>query len=170
MSVKKMVLVEPRFLEAIKNQSQKPFQKVMSDLDEEMNAILNQNDLASSEKMKLYNQVLQRYMTYKEKSTSTPVVIETKQPLSEIDILKDIPKQHIKKARNLLQFIKDNSFTDWNSVGEFVYNDVAVPKTNIKDLIRATISKNKHPSTIGFKEFKTAIDSFAPAVKWETLK
>ena len=69
-NVKKMVLVEPQTLEMMKSSRRENslIQNVMSELDAEMNSVISRSDIPTSEKVKLYNQVLQRYMTYKDKS------------------------------------------------------------------------------------------------------
>jgi len=72
-NVKNMILVEPRAFEAMEsNQLEKsPLQVAVSELDQEMNKILSRTDLPSSEKVKLYDNVLQRYMVYKNKLDHT---------------------------------------------------------------------------------------------------
>ena len=70
-----MVLVEPRTFEMMKSSRHEKslIQNVMSELDAEMNSDISRSDIPTSEKLKLYNQVLQRYMTYKDKSENTPM-------------------------------------------------------------------------------------------------
>jgi len=59
-SVKKMVLVDPRVLANVKesNTPQPPLVKVVSDLDTQMNDVLARTDLSTSEKVRLYDQIL----------------------------------------------------------------------------------------------------------------
>jgi len=59
-SVKKMVLVDPRVLTNVKesNTPQPPLVKVVSDLDTQMNDVLARTDLSTSEKVRLYDQIL----------------------------------------------------------------------------------------------------------------
>ena len=66
--MKKMILVDP-------NSYRKPMQKEMSKLDEEMSQILN-SDLEESEKIKQYNQVLQKYLSLKERTINPRLVLE----------------------------------------------------------------------------------------------
>ena len=70
-SVKKMVLVEPRVLEVLKEKKleQSPLLNAMSSLDAEMNAIISRSDLTDADKVLLYDQVLQRY---NQRCTYTP--------------------------------------------------------------------------------------------------
>ena len=68
-----MVLVEPRTFEAMKTnpRHKTPLQNALSELDEKMNEILSRSDIPTSEKVKLYSQVLKRYMVYKNKLENT---------------------------------------------------------------------------------------------------
>ena len=66
--MKKMILVDP-------NSCRKPKQKKMSKLDEEMSQIL-ESDLEESEKIKQYNQVLQKYLSLKERTLNLRLVLE----------------------------------------------------------------------------------------------
>ena len=76
-NVKKMVLVESRTFEMMKSSQHEKslIQNVMSDVDAEMNSDISRSDIPISEKVKLCNQVLQRYMTYKDKLENTPVKV-----------------------------------------------------------------------------------------------
>ncbi len=66
---KKMALVEPRLLESLQFQHclpVSPVVKAMTSLDQDMQEVLTRRDMHTDEKVKLYNQVLQRYGTYKD--------------------------------------------------------------------------------------------------------
>jgi len=162
-SVKKIILVDPRVLANMKqsNTPQPPLVKVVSDLDTQMNEALTRTDLSTSEKLRLYDQILQRYMVYKEKLTEKPaqVVVRENEDFPESEILRGVTKQYKKKTEELLDFIKGNSLLGWNDSGEFVYDDRAVPSSNIKDLIAATArntKKSRLPVGTSFrKRFKT---------------
>ena len=60
---RKMALVDPRLLETLRSPPPPTdtVGKVMQGLDVEMTSILDQKDLNDGDKVKLYNQVLQRY-------------------------------------------------------------------------------------------------------------
>ena len=73
---RKMILVDPRALQPKPN----PTKTILSKLDEEMNEILN-NDLPEDEKVKLYNQILRRYLTFQEKEHE-PVKMEVRSQTS----------------------------------------------------------------------------------------
>jgi hypothetical protein len=66
---KKMALVEPRLLDGMQwqqQQLQNPMGKAMSSLDGDMQEVLTRPTISPGEKVKLYHQVLQRYMNYKD--------------------------------------------------------------------------------------------------------
>ena len=76
-SVKKMMLVDPRVLGNMKesNIPQPPLVKVVSDLDTQMNDVLARTDLSPSEKVRLHDQILQRFIVYNEKLTEKPAQV-----------------------------------------------------------------------------------------------
>ena len=90
-----------------------------------MNSVIFRSDIPTSEKVKLlYNQVLQRYMTHKNKSENTPVKvrIEDEKLFTENDILKNVSTQQKAKTKELISFIKDNSTIGWNNLGEMLFS------------------------------------------------
>ena len=144
-NVKKMVLVEPRAFEAMKTnpRHKTPLQNALSELDEKMNEILSRSDIPTSEKVKLYSQVLKRYMVYKNKleNTTEKVHLEEKKNFSENEILKHLPSQYTTKAKELVNFIKDNSSVGWSNTGELKFDNKAITNTSIKDLVYAALQK-----------------------------
>ena len=108
-SVKKMVLVEPRVLEVLKEKKleQSPLRNAMSSLDAEMNAIISRSDLTDADKVLLYDQVLQRYNVYREKLISAPnkVEVEKKKHFDESEILSNVPSSYKQKTKRLLHQI-----------------------------------------------------------------
>ena len=71
------MLVDPRVLAKMKesNTQQPPLVKVVTDLDTQMNEALSRTDLSTSEKVKLCNQILQRFIVYNEKLTEKPAQV-----------------------------------------------------------------------------------------------
>ena len=137
-------------------------QNVMSELDAEMNSVISRSDIPTSEKVNLYNQVLQRYMTYKDKSENTPVKVRIEENdiyRNDNDILKNVSTQQKAKAKELISFIKDNSTIGWNDSGEFIFDDKAIPNSSIKDLIVGSVGKRKPTGLNGWKEFQGALNA-----------
>jgi len=73
----------------------------VTDLDTQMNEALSRTDLSTGEKVKLYDQILQRYIVYKEKLTEMPaqVVVSEKKDFPESEILGGVTKQYKKMKR-----------------------------------------------------------------------
>ena len=67
---RKMVLVPENYLSNMQQQHQQrrvqanPLVRSLSELDSEMDNILSRQDMTDDEKLKLYNQVLQKYLEY----------------------------------------------------------------------------------------------------------
>ena len=107
----------------------------LKNLDSEMNDILSSKQLNDEEKAKLYNQVLQRYLTYYDQrkgqplhvKLATPKSLETPKPeeseesskesteeentiptVVEEEVMKSVPKLYKTGARQLLDKIKEN--------------------------------------------------------------
>jgi len=186
-----MVLVKPRVLEVLKEKKheQSPLLNVMSSLDAEMNAIISRSDLTDVDKVRLYDQVLQRYNAHRENLINTPnkVEVEKKKNFDESEILSNVPTSYMQKTKQPLRQIKNNSSIGWNDLGEFVYAEQAVPDSSIKELTAATVRQNKSTEVRGWNEFKKALKDLnlsdfnqTPKVKkahlkprvtkWEVLK
>ena len=72
---KKMALVEPRLLESLQQQQQQSchdhqprdmLEQNICQLDQAMQQILERKDISQEEKLKLYHQILQKYLLYKD--------------------------------------------------------------------------------------------------------
>ena len=136
--MKKMILVDP-------NSYRKPVQKEMSKFDEEMSQILK-SDLEESKKIKQYNQTLQRYLSFKEETTPTWLIIEEEEkPIPAKDILKGFTKKNLNQANKILESIENNSSALWNSKGELIFDSVPIPQSNIKKIITDKIKKQTKP-------------------------
>ena len=97
-----MILVDP-------NSYRKPMQKEMSKLDKAMSQILK-SDLEESEKIKQYNQVLEKCLSLKERTINPRLVLEEKErPIPTKDILKGFTKKNLIQAKKLLESMENNS-------------------------------------------------------------
>ena len=64
---KVMNLVDPRLLERlVPTAPVNPLHKTISTLDQDMDNILQRQDLVDADKVRLYNQVLQKYLEYQD--------------------------------------------------------------------------------------------------------
>ncbi len=72
---KKMILVTPEALSSVKDRPVSPAVTNVAKLDRELQQILERHDLLPFDKVQLYNQVLQRYLTYYNQSAKKPIAI-----------------------------------------------------------------------------------------------
>ena len=143
-----------------------PLVKRLSELDLEMNKILSLKDFSDDEKLKLYNQVLQRYLEFdtqrKEKHPIPVKVIPDvkankmqdieakpsstqKQTTIESEIIESVPKVSRNKAKLLVNKLRQNQdIVYWNDRGELLYDGKPVSGTNIVDLVRDVMGQRKN--------------------------
>ena len=78
-----MVLVPENSLERLQQRQQistPPVTQTLKNLDSRMGDILESKQLDDEEKAKLYNQVLQRYLTYYDQRKGQPLHVKLKTP------------------------------------------------------------------------------------------
>ena len=165
---RKMVLVPENYLTSI-HQNQKiqttPAVKTLGELDTEMSGILSRHDIGDDEKVKLYNQAMQKYLEFdRQRKVKEPLAVklvssdedkkESKetakidtgqnQQQMEQEIIDSVPKIAKNKAKLLINKLKQNkNVMFWNERGELTYDGKSVPGTNIVDLVRDTMSERK---------------------------
>ena len=181
---KKMALVEPRLLESLQQQQQschdhRPqgmLEEKLCQLDQAMQHILNRKDVSQEEKLKLYHEILQKYLLYKDKaepmtvkvigepipSWSEPYTIplpaaEETQESMEAEIIQSAPKNLRHKASVLLRRLKQDDNIAWNAKGELIYKGNVVPNTHIHDLVQDVLRKRKTHVPVGWKTFARAL-------------
>lgn len=178
-SFKKMMLVDQRMLQnmqQLQNTQQLPQPNVtqMQTLDQEMSTILQRHDLSERDKMTLYNQALNRYMTYRSKFYTDQIPIQVKlesaklSPLVmnktdtntsegpdiiEREILLSVPKSMHTKAQLLLSKIRNDSDMSWTSKGELVYKDRVVENSNMSDLMNDILRRRQNNNPKGWQIF-----------------
>ena len=167
---KKMALVDPRLLETLatpKRPATLPI-KAMSELDEDMKHILGRQDIDEQEKVKQYNQILRRYVTYDGKANQPVEVRITQQTAqgsnpsvagdgkeSSLDrnILETVPSTMQRRAKLILDKIRQNSDMSWDSRGQLTIGEKPVKDTNITDLLNDVLRKRKRPHPTGWEAF-----------------
>ena len=171
---KKMALIEPRLLERLQAPECKaptnPTVKAMCSLDRDMQDILDRDDLSEADKMREYNAVLQRYLTYANKyDNRPPVKVQIENTNAQTDrvdqsdksvetpfekeVLETVPDKMKKKAKLLLGRIRASSVMDWNDRGELVYEGKALPGSNVADLVNDVLRQRKHFNPKGWEIF-----------------
>ena len=149
---KRMVLVPENTLERLQQRQQiltPPVTQTLKNLDSEMTDILSSKQLDDEEKAKLYNQVLQRYLTYYDQRKGQPLHVkltapkpvetpkpetseQSQEPTTEVEtipsaveeVIESLPKLYKFGAKQLLDKIKQNrDVLHWNEKGELVYQN-----------------------------------------------
>ena len=166
--VRKMALVDPRLLESLRPPMQSPSDPTLRDLDAEMTSILDRPDIDLSEKVRLYNQTLLRYndmtKTYANKPTRVVMVNEVKVMNEDNNyeengtlskIVATMPKSVQSKARMLTARLK--KMVDWNDQGELLQEGVAIPGSNITDLVHDLVRKRKTFEPVGWQQLTSQL-------------
>ena len=180
---KRMVLVPENTLERLQQRQQiltPPLTQTLKNLDSEMNEILSSKEIDDEEKAKLYNQVLQRYLSYynqrKEQplhvKLATPKPIETSKPEEieetstetteqetipsavEEEVIQSLPKLYKAAARQLLDKIKQNrDVLHWNEKGELKYENKPISGSHVVDLVNDILRHRKGSEPVGWSVF-----------------
>ena len=148
--------------------------KDKNDLDDEMNKILNDGTISASEKWKLYQQVLHRFLNVKDEPVKVNVENwqQPTQPIQSVgqsadqsvgqtakptDFTKYMPKSYRKRGKDLLENIERTAPNiKWNNFGEVSIDGKPIAGTSIEklvmDLLRPTATDPE-----GWHEFGRAL-------------
>ena len=163
-----MILVPENTLERLQQLQQiltPPVTQALKNFDNQMGDILSNKQLDNKAKATLYNQVMQRYLTYYDQrkgqplhvKLTTPKPVETPKPLEsgeetskestaeaesiptsavEQEVIKSVPKLYKTGARQLLDKIKENSdVLNWNEKGELIHENKPISGSHRVDLV-----------------------------------
>ena len=160
-----------------------PVTQTLKNLDREMRDILSSKQLDDEAKAALYNQVLQRYLTYYDQrkgqplhvKLTTPKPVETPKPEEsseetskestaeaetiltsavEQEVMKSVPKLYKTGARQLLDKIKENrDMLDWNEKGELMYESKPISGSHMVDLVNDMLRHRKGLEPVGWSVF-----------------
>lgn len=156
---KKMMLVPQEFFNKLKNQKEE-LQNVTGDLESEMKAVLYNNDTMDERvKWAQYQQLLQRYLHFKENERK-PLQVTfdeneqvTPTPKLYNEILESVPKLFKKKAQLLLQRLSQSDGIIWNDLGEVTIKGKPLVGSSITDLVGDVIRSRKNTNPTGWQEF-----------------
>ena len=176
-----MVLVPENTLERSQQRQQiltPPVTQTLKNLDSQMSDILSSKELDDEAKATLYNQVLQRYLTYYDQrkgqplhvKLTTPKPVETLKPAEseestaqaetipisavEQEVIKSVPKLYKTGARQLLDKIKENrDVLHWNEKGELVYENKPISGSHMVDLVNDILRHHKGFEPMGWSVF-----------------
>lgn len=167
---RKMALVDPRLLDSLRAPAPTDtLGRKVQVLDDEMKVILDRQDLADGDKVVMYNQVLQRHNALADRRVREPVRVMTvnkdTSPVAgaaadptppeagatgmeaavaagmEADVVDSVPKALRTKARLLMERLKRDVV--WNARGELMHKGVAVPGSNVVDLVNDLLRQRK---------------------------
>ena len=153
-----------KFLIVPSNQIASPLQRQLSQLDEEMNSILQRKDLSEFETARLYSEVLDRYLNVKRKlQQPTPIPIVEQQDTSgsneqSVDSAL-FPKRYREKANNLLNQLNRTDLR-WSDRGEILENGSSIKGSNIVDLVNDIIQPLRSNPPIGSQYFLQKLAEF----------
>ncbi len=179
----KMALVPQELLERLNQQNPEPSPatKATNVLDTEMKEILDRRDISEDEKVKLYNQILSRYLTFDnqrkqplEMKLTEPTLEQTFKPehdpsdkktttsgqsqVIEDDVIDSVPRTLRKKAERLLKHLKfDQDVVDWNQKGEVLVDGTVIQGSHLVDLINDALRKRKNFNPKGWEKFNKAL-------------
>ena len=134
----------------------------MSNLDLEMDKILQDKQLPMEQKFRQYQTALYRYQVSQHERDKPKIkeqlpVVESKRFPKE-QLLADVPRQKQRNARLLVEFIEnipELSLTDKN---EIRINNETIPNSNIIDLMAdLTRDRREGPPPRGFQEFSALL-------------
>lgn len=145
---------------------------VMGDLDLEMKNILLKK-AQDSEKWKMYNQTLQRFLHYANEQRK-PVTIalpslpnEEQTSRSEEDndnmlarLTSLVPQKFKHNASSLYDFLvskQSRSFIEWDSFGHVKIADSQIPQSNIIEMISDAVRNRKSAQASGWEAFATVL-------------
>ena len=163
--MKKMVLV-PQELASHMQTNAHTSQEYHSQLDNEMQLILQRSDLSEQDKWKLYQQTLHRYLHYSkqlQQPVSLPIITE-ETPQQQIvkqeaetsipvvhqqnvttDIVQSVPKALRSKTELLVNRLVQSGLVSWNDDGVVSMQGKVIPKSNIIDLVNEVVRSRKTP-------------------------
>ena len=157
--VKVMHLVDPKMLQQMSIPAN-PVHRTIATLDQDMQAVLDRQDLSDDDKVRHYNQILQRYLEYHDRLKSTAAPSSLRDATSnnmEQEVLTLVPDKWKHKAHTILERIKHQPNMSWNERGEFVYNGEVVKGSNIADLVNDVVRHRKTFHPHGWQEFARAL-------------
>jgi len=178
---RKMVLVPEQTLERL-HQRQKvntaPLTSRLNGLDHEIQDTLKSKELTDEEKVRMYVENLQNYLTYYDKRKDQPVNVkleptsklpqkekEVQIPQEELqqkviedtierDLLRALPKAHRSRGKLLIDKIRENpGIMKWDKLGQLIYEDVPLTGSHISDLVGDFLRARKGFDPLGWETF-----------------
>ena len=175
--VKRLVLVPEHAVEQRKKPLAAPLATKVNEIDSDMQDIIRRQDIPIDEKAKLYDQNMQRYLTFYDKRMNKPLRVNVthtdqaeepqgEQPIDETepsdeietDIMDSVPATMKSRARQLIKKLKSNKdLVGWNEQGQMVFKGRSIPSTNIVDLVNDSLLQRKNFNPDGWELFSKVL-------------
>lgn len=177
--VKRLVLVPEHMAEQRKKPLVPPLTAQVNEIDSDMQDIIERQDIPIDAQAKMYDQNLQRYLTFYDKRMNKPLRVNVLQPKTtkeqpqeeqqqeeqpetideiETDIMDSVPATMKSRARQLIKKLKGNKdVVGWNEQGQMMFKGRPVPGTNIVDLVNDSLRQRKNFNPSGWELFSKAL-------------
>ena len=155
---KRMILVDPAHVMMKTNPVPDQLTESVLTIDDEMRNILNSRGMTDHDKLKAYQNALQKYLSKVgqlaargpihsnsgvKPSANAPASVDTTLLKMENRVVESVPETLRKKARLLLDHLKETSDLVWNDRGEIELRGETVSGSNIADLVNETVRARK---------------------------
>ena len=160
-----MVLVPQEVYDTFMNQKNQPKAEEHVEPEEKLHDLLQDKQLSSDNKMKLYNHELQKIMDSNNFTKSETIEQDADSDDEEIsfaahddksriekEVLASLPCSLQTKGKLLLERLKANNIS-WNTTGELVINSQRYDGTNIIDLVNDIMRNRKYSAPFGWQIF-----------------
>jgi len=161
----KMILIPEDVWQKI-NTKPETFIGTLNDLEEQIKLLLDSEKFSDFEKIKLINQLQNRYNKIQIANTKDKNDDDANKITNNHNLLNSSNKQtskdrflHFftktsrKRGEQLLNFLENTSKIEWNEKDELVINGIAIEKSNIIDLLMLTVSNRSKIDLIGINEY-----------------
>ena len=162
---RKMVLVPQEVYDTFIKSKNHPKPEECVEPEEKLHDLLQDQQLSSDHKMKLYNHELQKIMDSANSTKSENIEKEQDSDDEEIsfavhdnksqierEVLASLPRSLQTKGKLLLERLKANNIT-WNTTGELIINSQRYDGTNIIDLVNDIMRNRKYSAPFGWQIF-----------------
>ena len=175
MSAHKMFLVSPENLQKLSHKSQQPdsiASSAKTDLESKLYNLLHQPNIDPHDKVRRYNELLQRYLHLvrktekedreivlkmpeeKEEPTKAPVeAVAGNSSSIEEEIIHNIPARAKKNVEYILQKLRKSEAVHWGPTGEVVIKGNTIKGSHILDLMRGLSQPRSKNLPTGWESF-----------------
>ncbi len=172
--VKRLVIVPEHMTEQQKKPLVPPLTAQVNEIDSDMQNIIQRQDIPIDAQARMYDQNLQRYLTFYDKRMNKPLWVNVLQPkiteeqpqeeepetIDEIetDIMDSVPATMKSRARQLIKKLKGSKdVIGWNNQGQMMFKGRPIPGTNIVDLVNDSLRQRKNFNPEGWELFSKAL-------------